>query len=166
MNFLNPNPRPPLKWWAILLPSISWIQLSRLWRRKHISPRFQPWTVFMLLFVSSGYAQIKSAHSIIIKFKSEATMATPSVALQSALQSISPQNFRTATRIFQKTINGNIQSVNEIDPELARIIILPVSDNIDIQKSADKISAFVGEIEYAEPNYIYHIDGVPVPNDS
>ncbi len=85
--------------------------------------------------------------------------------LQSAISSISPQNIQSATRIFQKISNGNIQSVNNIDPELARIIILPLLDNIDIQESANKISSF-GEIEYAEPNYIYHIDGVPTPNDS
>lgn len=92
-------------------------------------------------------------------------MTAPGRELQSALESISPQNIQTATRIFQKPSNGNIQSVIPLDPELARIIILPLPDNIDPIQSSNLLQAF-DEIEYAEPNYMYHIEGAPTPNDS
>ncbi len=110
-------------------------------------------------------AQPRSAKAIIIKFKTEAAMTSPDTSLLVELQHITPQDIRSATRIFQKRSNGNIQSVNTIDPELARIVILPLYDNVDATRSANSLGKFQ-EIEYAEPNYIYHIDSAPTPNDS
>ncbi len=121
--------------------------------------------ILYLAALPSLRAQPRTARAIIVKFKTEAAMISPSTALQSVIQKITSQDIRSASRIFQKRSNGNIQSVNTLDPELARIIILPLLDNVDPTRSANLLDTF-DEIEYAEPNYIIHIDGTPTPNDS
>ena len=122
-------------------------------------------SLLCFLFSCIVHAQIKSARSIIVKFKTEASLLSPSKELQSAISSISSQNAGSATRIFQKKSNGNIQSITSIDPELAQIIIFPILDGVDVQESANKLQTF-SEIAYSEPNYIYHIESAPTPNDS
>ncbi len=108
---------------------------------------------------------MKSSREIIIKFRTEAGMIAPTKELQATIAIISPHDILSATRIIGKNSNKNILSINTTDPELARIIILPILDGVDVQESANKISAFA-EIEYAEPNYIYHIESAPTANDS
>jgi hypothetical protein len=126
-------------------------------------------TLVIALLVSwqtSLQAQPKSRHAIIIKFKTMSALNAPSNQLQLAIAGISPLKIEEATRIFRKVVNGNIQSVHEMDQELSRIIILPIDSLADEYESANKISVFTEEIEYAEPNYIYHIDAAPSANDS
>src|SRR5437879_2593011 len=112
-------------------------------------------SISFICCASGLYSQMKSGHSIVIKFKSEASLLSPSNELRSAIGSISPQSIGSSQRIFQKKINGNIQSVNEVDPELSRIILLPLSEGVDAEESAKLISAFTAAFEYSEPTYFY-----------
>ncbi|MDP4229496.1 MAG: S8 family serine peptidase, partial [Bacteroidota bacterium] len=93
------------------------------------------------------------------------SLISPSPELRAAIQSISPQDISSATPLFKRSSGGSIQSINQIDSELVLIILLPLLGGVDPFESSSRISAFP-EVEYAEPNYIYHIDGIPTPNDS
>jgi len=95
-------------------------------------------------------------HALVIKFAANVDPTQPSPRLASALRSLStasPQQFR---HLFP----------NNTQLGLDRIVLIPVREGLEPEQAAQQLKGLV-EIEYAEPNYIYHIDGTPTkPNDS
>ncbi|MEI8134963.1 MAG: S8 family serine peptidase [bacterium] len=123
--------------------------------------------VFMCLLIgiTSVHGQPRYSRELVVKVKSVETLAKPSSSLQKFLSKISSVSISNAKRIFEKTSASNLQSVRSSSSDLARIIIIPIYDGIDIQQIFETLTQFA-EIEFAEPNYIYHVDAAPKPNDS
>ena len=99
--------------------------------------------------------------SIIVKFRTEEAMSDP--ALLSKLTSISATS-DVLQPVFRQPKRGmQVQSVasNGLD----RIVKITLKAGMTAQ-DAVRTLAHNTSVEYAEPNYIYHVDGVITPNDS
>ncbi len=117
----------------------------------------------LVVSVTSALAQTRSATSIVIKFRTASSLASPSLPLQTVLSSISRVSISNAERILPDRNSNTLSTINIFG--LDRIIILPLNKNISADSIALLVSKF-SEVEYAEPNHITHIDLLAKPNDS
>jgi subtilisin family serine protease len=109
-------------------------------------------------------ARTADGKSIIVKFRSSETFINPSLPLQKTISSVSPITINSA-KTFSKIRGGQIPQNTEEDFGLSRTILLPLKQEVSVESAVSVLQA-LGEIEYAEPNYIFHIDAAERPNDS
>jgi hypothetical protein len=120
----------------------------------------------LLLAVPLGYAQKQTAqsaighksqpHALVVKFSNGVDPLHPGVQLASALRTISSESPLQYRFLFP----GKSQF------GLDRIILLALSEGVDPVQAALRLHG-IAAIEYAEPNYIYHIESIPTkPDDS
>ncbi|HYM21151.1 MAG TPA: S8 family serine peptidase [Candidatus Kapabacteria bacterium] len=121
-------------------------------------------SLLLLLLVSHVFAQGREARSIIVKFRSAITILAPSNSIQKTIRSVSTRSLQECAHITPVSGRNNIQSTHS-QYGLDRTIVVLLSDTISAENAVNALSAFP-EIEYAEPNYIYHIDALQPPNDS
>ncbi len=119
--------------------------------------------LFFFLMPAIGFAIVKPK-SIIIKFRSSASLQAPSAELHSSLTAISPLSFEKVSAIIPQRATATLQASGSFGFD--RTICLPLRSTISAD-SAIKMLARFTEIEYSEPNNIYHIDKtITLPNDS
>lgn len=99
--------------------------------------------------------------SVIIKYRSQSAMVRPSQQLSRAIATIGSGTLRA---VFPARSAKVQQQALVAQAGLDRIAILPINSTSDATAVAKSIAGFA-EIEYAEPNYIYHIEATDTPND-
>lgn len=117
----------------------------------------------VFLFILTVYSPVE-ARTLILKLRSERSFTTPSTQLQNLVASTSNTALASAQRIYKKASGQTPQSVGS-DEGLSRIILLQLKDGIN-EDSVVSLFNRLAEVEYAHPNYIYHIDAAENPNDS
>ncbi len=102
-----------------------------------------------------------ASRSIIVKFRTAEAMSDP--ALLANLTSISATSDVMRPVFLQPKRGMQVQSIatNGLD----RIVKITLKADMSA-RDAVRTLAHNASIEYAEPNYIYHVDGVITPNDS
>jgi subtilisin family serine protease len=131
-------------------------------------------SILFLLCAGTAFAQpsnrpiVRSAddstvHSIIVKFRSAQAMSDASIlAKLQAVSSVSD----VMRPVFRRPPSKNsVQSIS-IDPVgIERIIRIPLREGMSATDAVRSLSG-MSAIEYAEPNYFYHIQrGLQIPND-
>ncbi len=131
--------------------------------------------LFFLLFAGTGFAQpsvkpiARSAvdstvRSIIVKFRTRAAMSD--AATLAKLQAVS-STIEVMRPVFTRpTPQFSVQAVSNDTVGLDRIIKIPVREGMTVADAVRSLSG-VSNIEYAEPNYHYHIQrGPPTPKSA
>ncbi len=118
---------------------------------------FVPIIVFAQKQTPQSVTSHKSqAHALIVKFTAGVDAQHPDARLATALRLISselPTNYRLC--FPDKSLFG-----------LDRIVLVALNEGIDPTQASAQLKGIAG-IEYAEPNYIYHVESpVVTPNDS
>jgi subtilisin family serine protease len=113
---------------------------------------------------------------VIIKFRQQAGVRTISPQLATALTSVSAVSISSAQSVFpNRTSKISVLSVAIDTFGFDRIVLVPLKPGISAEAATSTLQGYP-EIEYVEPNYIYHIDALPIlpsnkdsitnPNDS
>jgi subtilisin family serine protease len=121
--------------------------------------------LFFLLLAGTGFAQpsvkpiVRSAvdstvRSIIIKFRTSAAMSDATTLAK--LQAVSSTSMVLRPVFTRPTPKFSVQSVSVDTVGLDRILKVPVRDGMTVADAVRSLSG-VSAIEYAEPNYQYHI---------
>lgn len=110
--------------------------------------------LLLLCFVTTLHAETRRPVSVVFKLRSTTTLAAVSGKL-ATLGRTRP--------IFANLAAKTVQSVAASD--LSRIYLLALTSGASVDEAVTALAADPG-IEYAEPNYIYHIDQAPASNDS
>jgi hypothetical protein len=118
------------------------------------------------LFVCFLFLQTNGlkAQSIIIKFRSTDALNSPSKQVID-LTSIVARSPISAQQTFIKRSSGQTPQSVTNSFGLDRVILLPLKKGMSVDSISTLFSSFA-DVEYAQPNYIHHIDAVQTPNDS
>jgi len=122
--------------------------------------------LFFLLFFIVGHATAQNVQrrpaSIVLKFRSLEALRTPSAQLTTRVSQITSGGLRSGV-LLRAYAKNNIQTLTE-EGGLDRILILPITSSLSAEDAVQSLKV-LSELEYVEPNYIYHIDESSAPND-
>ncbi len=131
-------------------------------------------SLFLLFLANAAFAQLpnqsasvpvadSAIRSIIVKFRTSAAMNDATILAK--LQSISSSAGVMRPTFARHSSKNSIQSISVDTIGLDRIVQIPLRNGLTAQDAVTQISGTNG-IEYAEPNYFYHIQtGEHIPND-
>ena len=127
-------------------------------------------TISLLTF-ANGFSQpfarvsiVSSPRSIIIKYRTVSAITDSKVL--ALVQSVS-SGADALKPVFRRSPESKlkVQSLASNGIGLDRIVQVPLKQGLSAQDAIRVLSGNVS-IEYVQPNYRYHVDGIVIPNDS